>query len=686
MVQNVDVLRCAGRVCAVVGALALVSGAAAAAPVPDGPRLAFTAVSALRQSGFTVRTVGTESQRPLVLVRGSRHGVVPQPRSEVTWSADGGLLAFSGSKGGKSGIYTVRADGGGLRFLPGTRGGTNPVLSPDGRRIAFTREHLGEGIFIGTTPWVANANGGGARRLAEWRKGVEYAPTSFSPDGSTLAVTRTALGSERPRALLFSLDGSGRSRPLTRFPASDADFSPDGSRIAFVRYSLSRRGKLETAHKDLYAMNADGTAITQLTHTPWVAETQPRWDPSGQRIAFTSYRISRDPIEALLDELLPAGNSIAQVNADGTCRERLLSLRDAAVYRLRWQPGPGRGAGRIECGLRAAVGPLLQGPRLALVRADLSSFRTELETVDETGALPLRLAGGGERKRPLPEWFEAPSWSPDGSKIVFSAVARRLDGGPRGVRLYVAGADGHGLMPLKGTHGATSPVFTADGTEVAFSRIRFRPKAGPIGKRRFTERGASIWLVDLRGDAPRRITPARRGLFLFPTSFSPDGGTLLAARPVGQRREDAVSIQLSTGKVHRLLRRAATPIFSPDGTRIALVRWRPLRLGDGTTTTTSDLFTVRADGTGLRRLTRTRHRDEVYPSWNPSGERLAFVRYPPATDSITQLDELGAGGKVVQMNTDGSCSRTVLDKQPSVALYGAVWQPGPGREAGRIAC
>lgn len=322
------------------------------------------------------------------------------------------------------------------------------------------------------------------------------------------------------------------------------------------------------------------------------------------------------------------------------------------------------------CAAGAAFAAAPEGPRLAVVKWDVFAGRFVLETVDGSGAQPLRLAGGGERKRPLPEIFEAPTWSPDGSKIAFVGAARSLESGLRGDRLYVVGADGRDLKPLLGTRGAVSPVFTPDGSSIAFTRS--------------WHRGASIWLADLAGGAPRRVTPARRGLYLFPGSFSPDGGTLLATRYVGRHPEEIAAVHLETGEVETVLRRAGTPVYSPDGTRFALLRWRPFKRHDGTRTVTSDLFTIGADGTGLRRLTGTRDQTEAYPSWNPSGERLAFVRYLPETTENEFL-EVGVGASVMQMNADGTCPREILE--PSIeAIYGAAWQPGPGRGAGRIGC
>jgi len=332
--------------CVAVGCAA--STASAASPTLEGSRLAFTAMVELRREAFSVRTTSAEGSQVAALVRGSRHGLAPRPKSRVSWSADGTRVAFAGSKRKQSGIYTIRADGTDLRFLRGTKRGDNPVFSPDGSKLAFSRLQFGKKGTFATSLWLADADGRGARRLTAFRHGVEYVPSSFSPDGSVLAVTRVGSESNKPAVLLFRLEGSRRVRVLAR-RASEPAFSPDGSRIVLVRYSTAYRERIRVVHKDLQVLSVNGKKIKPLTRTRFIAESYPSWDPSGERIAFIAFRISRNPFDALLDALLPFGNSIVHVNADGSCRQKILSLKGAAHYGPVWQPGPGREAGRIEC-------------------------------------------------------------------------------------------------------------------------------------------------------------------------------------------------------------------------------------------------------------------------------------------------------------------------------------------------
>ena len=72
-----------------------------------------------------------------------------------------------------------------------------------------------------------------------------------------------------------------------------------------------------------------------------------------------------------------------------------------------------------------------------------------------------------------------------------------------------------------------------------------------------------------------------------------------------------------------LAQNATDGVYSPDGSRIAFVRLHPRRLhskggSEVGVETTTDLFTMRSDGSQVRRLTRSPGGIEIWPSWDPS--------------------------------------------------------------------
>lgn len=144
--------------------------------------------------------------------------------------------------------------------------------------------------------------------------------------------------------------------------------------------------------------------------------------------------------------------------------------------------------------------------------------------------------------------------------------------------------------------------------------------------------------------------------------LSPAGATSVAARPVvtsetfpGQVGAWAVSAQ-ETGAPAGIylesvggtagttpLVRGTDPDWSPNGRKIAFVR-------------NGNLFTVRADGTDVTRVTA----GASAPAWSPDGTKIAFARYGdlwtvrPDGNLLTRLTDQNAGDDQPAWSPDGT--------------------------------
>jgi Tol biopolymer transport system component len=324
----------------------------------------------------------------------------------------------------------------------------------------------------------------------------------------------------------------------------------------------------------------------------------------------------------------------------------------------------------------AALGEVPTGPRLAYLSSPVG--RSEVLSVDPAGRDPLTIAGGSEAVRPLPLPFSAITWSPNGNLLAFSGFS----GSQKHPRfdLYVVGADGSGVRRIPGTSNALYPLFSPDGRGLAFARIAPTRRSSPGRAGRPRVRFSS-WLADVAtGDVTRLPTKPSD----LPSSFSPEGATLAVSR-FTKGHADAVAIDLASGRNSLLARNAAEPVYSPDGFRIAFLRGptRSFRSEGGSTTQVlTDIYTMNADGSAVSPVTRTPRQIEVAPSWDPSGQRLAYAQLQAGAD---EGDFLGFGDSLMEINPDGSC-RTQIASVPRTILQSPAWQPGPGREAGPISC
>ncbi|MGD9734550.1 MAG: TolB family protein [Solirubrobacterales bacterium] len=364
-----------GGVALVVWALALLAFVPAAQSA-DGPELGVLHVSAPSDATLEIFDAGGAPLATVFPVPGQR---APRPffLSPPSWSGDGQLLIAAGfAKPGSEGqlhLYAVPPEGGAPTVIPGSTNALYPVGLPDGQTVAFLRGRGSESGKISEDTsghrvvhrtharfslWIGGIAAGKPRRVTPWRTDGFDVPISASPDGLTLAVSRVTIdrtkrggAGRRSRVVLLDLR-TGRAVTVGENVAS-AVFSPDGSRLALViehpfprpqvrksKGSTARLyGETDIAVKDL----ATG-AVRTLTSGP-ALDGSPAWDPSGQRLAFV--RLG-NPLQSEA-AAFGIGDSVYEVNADGSCLTRVLHEAGGGFTSPAWRPGPERGAGPLAC-------------------------------------------------------------------------------------------------------------------------------------------------------------------------------------------------------------------------------------------------------------------------------------------------------------------------------------------------
>jgi TolB protein len=147
-------------------------------------------------------------------------------------TALGSRLLFATGDWSSMQLATSTVEGGDVRpFSDGQGAIWNHVVSPDGRRVAFTRSR--DKVM---QVFVANADGSGAREVGPF-EGRPQMP-AWSPDGTRLAVQVGAPSGGPPRSRLWIVDVATGQRTaaiadetphLDEAPA----WFPDGRRLAF---------------------------------------------------------------------------------------------------------------------------------------------------------------------------------------------------------------------------------------------------------------------------------------------------------------------------------------------------------------------------------------------------------------------------------------------------------------------
>ena len=155
----------------------------------------------------------------------------------------------------------------------------SPRFSPEGDRIAFTSSQ--DNDFARLSLYMMDTDGSGLSLLD-----VGVGPIiSWSPDGNEIVYSRVGNHQGSLVSDLYVIGSDGVRRRITFGErAVHPDFSPDGSKIAFVREELG--------NKDIYIINADGSNLKRLTGSEEFDQSYaPRWSRDGRKIAYSSFRL-----------------------------------------------------------------------------------------------------------------------------------------------------------------------------------------------------------------------------------------------------------------------------------------------------------------------------------------------------------------------------------------------------------
>ena len=240
-----------------------------------------------------------------------------QPASATFPGANGKIAFFRyasppGSTLFNDQIFTVNPDGSGLVQLTFDGNNAEPRWSADGTKIVFKSDRVTTSDSDGNAEiWVMNADGSGQTQLTFTPDTVHNGHPAFSPDGSKIAFVRNQ------NIWVMNADGSNQLQLTSTGNDVEPVWSPDGSKIVFVRNVPSQQ---------IFVMNSDGTSQTDLSNNPGGFDSFPEWSPDGRRIAFSRYT--------------QGVQAIWVMNADGTGQTKLTTPTDPSLADLfpAWSP------------------------------------------------------------------------------------------------------------------------------------------------------------------------------------------------------------------------------------------------------------------------------------------------------------------------------------------------------------
>ena len=245
-------------------------------PAPDDRQAVLIRVIAGHEQ-FFLRDMDTGAERQITFDEADHE--------DPAWSPDSSRIAFVLVRDGKKIIHLLKPDGTGLEAVtPATQSAIHPSYTPDGKAILYCtdddlrppekNESQIYSIDLATKQVATLVSGG-----------VNTFPV-MSPDGRKLAFRRIIgdMNSE-----VFVADADGRNaKNITNHWSYEGwpAWSPDGKTIAYA-------GNRGNAGYQVFLMDPDGANVRLLAATEGRG-IAPKWAPDGRMVYFTVCRSSQE--------------------------------------------------------------------------------------------------------------------------------------------------------------------------------------------------------------------------------------------------------------------------------------------------------------------------------------------------------------------------------------------------------